>query len=67
MTFTTEDLEFLGQEATPAHRLGDMAREIAEGIDGGKRPGRVGFIWYRPRGLFQQNLIRETRRRPRVA
>lgn len=67
MTFTSETLENFGQDATPAHQLGTMAREIAEGIDGGKRPARVGFVWYRPQGLFQQNLIRETRPRVRVA
>lgn len=68
MTLTTaQGFQAFGQDAAPAEQFGSMASAIASGIDGGKRPARVGFVWYRPQGLFQQNLIREVRPAARVA
>lgn len=53
----TQVPEDFGQAAAP-HQLSAMARGIASGLQGGRPAPWAGFVWYRPEGLFQQNLIR---------
>jgi hypothetical protein len=53
--------ERYGQE-TASGRLDGMARGIAAAIGDGKPATWSGFAWYRPQGLFQQNLIHRARR-----
>lgn len=43
-------------EQIPVRRMNGTARTIAAGIDGGRFTSYAGFLWYRPQGLFQQNL-----------
>jgi hypothetical protein len=51
----TQIPEALGQQI-PVQRMNDMARTIAHGIGDGRPTSYAGFLWYRPQGLFQQNL-----------
>jgi hypothetical protein len=54
-----------GETALRAETLRPMARQIASGIGDGTPATFAGFVWYQPRGLFQQELHRlprETRK-----
>jgi len=46
--------EVFGQ-AVPTRRLGQMARQIASGMDKSRRVTFAGYVWYRPQVLIGQN------------
>lgn len=45
-----------GETALNPEKLSPLARQIASGIGDGKPATFAGFVWYQPRGLFQQGL-----------
>ena len=61
MTDTAVRQDF-GQNIDP-DQLGTMARDIASGIGDGRPVSWAGFVWYKPEGLFQQNLLHRVERR----
>ena len=56
---TEETRETFGQATPSGKQLSPMAGAIASGIGHGQPAPWAGFVWYRPEGLFQQNLHRE--------
>jgi hypothetical protein len=56
-------------QSIASHRLSPMAQDIASGMGDGQPARWAGFVWYRPEGLFQQNLLHraEALSRPKAA
>jgi hypothetical protein len=56
-----------GEMAVRREKLSPMARQIASGIGDGKPASFAGFVWYQPRGLFQQDLHHRVQRTTKAA